>query len=306
MANEILYAGVADLRTSEALSGEYLLLLADRNALPNHPALLYLGDSAGETSLTKKISQLGLMGYDLLAAVGDGSTVGNTALTDGSASVTLGRYSKSYERSDMARLSDALGMLSPSAFALDAVISTSATLVSLIANITDDFTATVGATGVNLSVANWLEAIATLEIAKVPPPYLSILHGRQTADLRSAVSTAAGGAVQWMPASQDMLRVLGNGYRGNFADVPIFSSSHVPTANAAADRAGGMFGRGAVIWGDSSYPAEGDPNQLIIGGKVLFERDREAKAGTTSYVTHAMLCVSQGIDAAGVSIITDA
>ena len=184
--------------------------------------------------------------------------------------------------------------------------STASTLVSLVANVTDGFTATVGTSGSNLSVANFLAAIQALEVANVQGPYMAILHPQQMGDLRADLAATAGGAVQWMAASQQQINVLGNGYRGQWAGVDLFATTFVPTANAGADRAGGMFGRGAVVWADSSIPGENDSSQLIIGGKILFERDRTAKSGLTAYVTHAYMGVSKGIDAAGVSIITDA
>lgn len=305
MANEILYAGVADLRTAEVLSGEYLMLLAARESLPAHPALVYGGDAAGRGSVVVKVSHLGLNGYDLLSSVGDGAGVTNTALTDGSTTVTIQRYSKSYEQSDLVRLSDQ-GRLAPAAFAQDAVQSASATLVSLVANVTDNFTTTVGTSGSNLTVANFLAAIQGLEVANVQSPYMAILHPQQMGDLRADLAATAGGAVQWMAASQAQINLLGNGYRGQWAGVDLFVTSHVPTANAGADRAGAMFGRGAVVWADSSIPGENDASQLIIGGKVLFERDRTAKSGLTAYVTHAYMGVAKGIDAAGISIVTDA
>lgn len=305
MANEILYAGVADLRTAEALSGEFLYLLAARESLPSHPALVYAGDAQGRGSVVIKVPHVGLGGYDILSAVADGSAVSNSALADGSTTITIGRYSKAYEASDLVRLSDQ-GLLSPTAFASDAVQSVNHTLVSLVANVTDGFSTTVGTSGSNLSVANFLAAIQGLEVANVQGPYMAILHPQQMGDLRADLASTSGGAVQWMPASQEQINLLGNGYRGRWASVDLFSSTFVPTANAGADRAGGMFGRGAVVWADSTIPGENDSSQLIIGGKVLFERDRTARSGLTAYITHAYLGVSEGIDAAGVSIITDA
>jgi hypothetical protein len=306
MANEITYSSISDLRTAEALSAEYLMLLADRNALPNHPALLKIGRGNGLGSSVLKTPELGLMGYDLLTSTGDGSAVANTALTDGSATVTIARYSKSYEPTDLALLTDpSTGFLRPDVFALDAIASQATTLSSLVANVTDDFTATVGSTGVDLTIANFLAAIATLEVAKVVPPYLAILHPVQIGDLRSALSTV-GGAIQWMPASAEQMAMLGNGYRGKFMGVDIFASSYVPTKNSGADRGGAMFGRGAVVWADAAPPPAGDSNQLVIGDALLFERSRTAKSGLTAYVSHAYMGVSLGIDAAGVSIITDA
>lgn len=307
MADEILYAGIADLRTAEALSAEFLFQYAAREALPQHPALFYAGDCKGAGSIVKKIPVVGLLGYDLLAATGDGSSVGNTALTDTSVTVTVGRYSKSYERSDLARLQDALGILRAEMFAMDAIASQAATLVSLIANVADDFTQYVGTTTQNLTAAQFLSGIALLEIGNVAPPYLSILHPRQVGDLREDLAAATAGALQWMNATQRQIELLGNGYRGQFGGVDLFSSSHVPTANAGADRAGSIFGFGGIAWADGSVPDEGDPNQLLIGdGKVLIERARTAKAGLTAWVSHANMGASKGLDAGGISVITDA
>ena len=43
MANEIVYSGIGDLTVAAALSNQVLLMLADRAALPNHPALFDAG-----------------------------------------------------------------------------------------------------------------------------------------------------------------------------------------------------------------------------------------------------------------------
>lgn len=305
MANEILYAGVADLRTAEILSGEYLRLLAARESLPQHPALVYAGDAAGSGSVVVKVPHLGLDGYDLPASVADGAAIANTALSDGSTAVTVARYSKAYEISDLARLSDR-GLLSPQAFAQDAVVSSAALLVSLVAPLMSGFSNSVGSTGVNLAIADFFAAIGQLEVSNVPGPYLAVLHPQQVSDLRAAIAASSAGAIQWLPESAEQIRLLGNGFRGTFGGVQIFSTTYVPTVAGGADRGGGMFGKGAVLWADASIPASNSSEELIIGGKVLFERERDAKSGLTQYVTHRYVGVAEGIDAAGVQIATDA
>lgn len=310
MANEILYAGIADLRTVEVVGEEWMLLIQDRNALPNHPALKYVGDIAGRGSSTIKVPHIGLMAYDLLAATADGASVANTALTDGSSTVAVARYSKSYEASDLAMLTDGQGLINPQMFAMDAMASGAMTLTDLIANVTDGFATTAGSTGVDLSLTNFLTAIGLLEVnsggAIAPGGVMAVLHGQQVADLRQSFAASTGGAVQWSQDAQTLLPIRGGGFRGNIYGVDIFASSKVPTANAGADRAGGMFVNGALLWGDGSIPVSSDANQLIIGEKVLFERDRTAKAATTAFVSHRYLGASKGLDLLGVSIITDA
>lgn len=307
MADEIVFSGIGDLTVVESLTNEYILLAADRNALPNHPALMYVGDiGAGARSNTLKVPHIGLMGYNLLASTGDGSAVANTALTDGSSTVAVGRYSKSYEASDLAKIT-AGGFLNASTFAMDAMASGALTLTSLIANLVDNFATVVGTTTVAATIANFLDAIAALEIAKAVGPYIAVLHPVQWGHIRKDITLNSGGAIVFNPASAELMITRGIGYQGNLAGVDIFTSTYVPTANAGADRAGGMFGKGAILWADGSMVNDDPSGQsVVVAGKVLFERDRTAKYGLTAWVSHRYLGVSEGIDGFGVSIITKA
>jgi hypothetical protein len=307
MANEILFSGIGDLTVTEAITNAYLLLLADRMALPQHPALFYAGSiGAAARSNTLKVPHVGLLGYDVpTSATSDGSAVANTALTDGSTTIAVARYSKSYEASDLARIT-AGGLVNEQAMALDAVATGALVLTNLIANLVDNFATTVGTSGADATFANFLDAITALEVAKVSPPYMCVVHPVQWGDIRKDLAITAGGAVQWMPASAETVAARGIGYQGQLAKVDVFTSTFVPTANAGADRAGGIFGRGALLWADGEVPVEADPNQMNVAGKVLFERVRTGKSGLTAYVSHVYLGASEGIDACGVSIITDA
>jgi hypothetical protein len=306
MANEIVFSGIGDLTIAESLTNAYILLAAERQALQNHPALMYVGDiGVGARSNTIKVSHVGLMGYDLLASTGDGNAVANSALTDGSSTVAVARYSKSYEASDLARIT-AGGLVNIDAMAMDAVLSGALTLTSLIANLVDNFSTTVGTSGVDATAANFLDAITANEIAHTEGPLLAMLHPVQWGDMRKDLAVNTGGALQFMPATADLIAFRGTGFQGTLAGVDVFTSTFVPTANAGADRAGGMFGKGAILWGDGTIPMENDPNQIVIAGKVLFERVRTGKSGLTAYVSHRYLGVVEGIDGFGVSIITDA
>ncbi len=307
MANEIIISGLSDQTTTEVLAGQYLLLLADRNAVPSHPAIKYMGSANGRGSNVIKVPHIGLLGYDLAALTSEGTAVTNTAFTDNSSTLTVVRYSKVYQASDQARMIDANGLLNVDFFAMDAMVTQSSTLLSLIANVTDDFTATQGTSGADATFANFLDCITTLEVAKVIGPFFGLLHPQQWGDIRKDVATASGGAIQWNGGSQAVIDAMkGLGAQGEFCGVSVFTSAHVPTANAAADRAGGIFGPGAVLWADGVIPLEGDPNQVhLAGGKVLFERVRTGASGYTGYVSHIEMAVSLGINACGVSLITD-
>jgi hypothetical protein len=304
VANEILLSGIGDLTVASAISAEYLLLLADRNALPNHPALMYAGSIDGRGSNVIKVPHIGLMGYDSMSQTADGSAVANTALSDGSTTITVVRQSKAYEASDLSRIVSG-DKINPVAFAQDAVQASALRLTDLICDVIDGFSSTAGSTGVDLDTAVVLAAIGAVRVANVPGPYMGVLHGQQWSDFILDAGLAAGGAIQMMGATQDMLILRGDGYQGAYLGVDWFISNRVVTANAGADRAGAIFGRGGVLWGDGTPPLDDSAKQMVIGGKVLFEQSRDAASGLVQYVSHQYVGVSKGLEA-GVSVITDA
>ena len=310
MANEIVISGLGDLTLAEVLSTKFLLLLEDRNALPAHPAIQlgYQGDIAARGSNVIKVPHVGIFGYDILATGTEGSATGNTALSDGSSTLTVVQKDKEYEASDLVRMIDATGLIRQDVFAVDAVVSVGATMLDMVANLVDNFSATVGASGVNATVRNFLDLITTLEVAKVVGPYLFMGHPVQWGDIRADVATASGGAIQWnTEGNANLLNGMkGLGYKGKYLDVDVFTTTRVPTANGGADRAGGMFGAGAIIWADGTIPMESDPNQMVVADKILFERIRSGRAGLTGYASRKFLGFSEGLDAAGASLITDA
>jgi hypothetical protein len=307
VANEVFYSGLGDARLTETLAANIVILLSDQSMIHNHPALTYVGDARGSGSTTRKIAAFGLDGYDLLASVAENASVANTALTDDSYTVTVARYAKQYQHSDLAKMTDSVGHLNPEVLARDAVMSVTSTLTSLIANVVDDFTATVGSTGVNFSVSDFFDAMATLEAANVKGPFLSLLHPVQFGDLKNSLRSETG-PLQLVPASAELMRLRGDSYKGEFLGCDIITSTQVPTANSGADRAGGMWGANAVMWGDSSIEPEPSAD-AVFAGRVMIERERDASAALTKVITNYYLGVIGGtnaLDAAGVSIITDA
>jgi hypothetical protein len=294
------YEDITNLRITEALSAEFLLLLSDRGSLSNHPAIVFAGDAAASGSKTVRLSHIGLMGYDRLASTADGVATTSTDFTNASTNISVGRYAKNYSITDLASATASNGLIDPASLAADAVASYNTTLSDLIAALMGGFTNTVTAT-TTLTVANVLSAISQLEQENAQGPYMMVLHPKQYGDLRSDIATASAGAVQWAESSQQQLIQMGSNYKGKFLGVDVFVSSAVPVTGGT-DYTGAVFARGAVAFADMSV---NEPDAINIGGKVLFERDRTAASGTTAYVSSAFLGVSECIDDAGVTIISD-
>lgn len=308
MANEVLYSGLGDLRLAKILNNEIQLLLADRFSLRNHPSIANFGNIAGRGSSVLSIPQAGLDGYDLMTAVGsETSSASNVALTDASADITIARYALRREISDLANMTDSVG-LNVERLAADMVGGYEMAVTNAICDTIDGFSATAGTSGVDLSVDDFFSALFTLEQANVQTPYVSVLHPVQVTDLQNSIR-AEGGALQYIAATQEMLMAKGQGFAGSFLGVDIFKSSKVPTANAGADRAGAMMGYGAVGMAEGAVrpiAALGGALQFPAGTVIAVEYERSSATALTSITGNAYFGVALLQDAMGVSIITDA
>jgi hypothetical protein len=319
--NEILYAGLANQRQAAALNAAFALLAAERSALPNHPALEagYKLVAPGELTTDVELPFLGMFGYDLMSPVGEGVDVVNTAFSDAVVSVAIGRHAKAYEAGDIARATDGMGVLNLEAMALDAIATKHTSLVSLVANVVDDFSATAGTPGSALTIPQYQSGVYTLDALSMPGPYLAFIAGKQWYDLEAYMTATAGGALQYTQAAQDVIAMNGPGAKGRLLGADVFVSNHAPQKNAGVDVGGGIFAAGGVAWAEGQFANDGSADQLLLGlslpmgtpggyarapGTLMIERDRTARAGLTAWIQAMLVGVSRGRDAHGVSLIT--
>lgn len=311
MANEILYSGLGDLTTAANLASRFHLLLAARDSsFLGHPAIFDAG-FATPGSIVMQVPQLGMLGYDLMASGTEGTAPSNTALTDGSSSITLAIYEKVYQNGDLARMTDAYGFLDTAMFAQDLAVTTAQTLISILAALSTGFsTNVVGSSGVDLTVSDFTDGITLLEVANVAGSLAAVLHPRQWGDMRTNSLTLAG-AVEHRPDVQGLASYAGQSYKGSVFGVDTFVSSRCPDSDAAANENGVIFGSGALLMGKGQFVPEADPNILdlaIPGAPVMarLERDRDGRSGLTSHVMRTVMGVIEGIDGAGCRVRSDA
>ena len=298
------YAALSDLTTAESISGEFLMLLAARDggALLSHPALVYAGAVNGRGSSVITTPHLGLDGYDLFATASDGAEITATDPTFGSTQITVVRKGLRYTPTDLAKLTDATGVINAQRFARSMFVGATETLVSMIAALGGGFSQTAGTSGADMTVQDFLDAKGVLLDNNVNGPLCAILHPRQFTDWTNDLALNGSGSLVYHPAAPDLLAKTGDSYKGNFAGVDIFTTTRVPASGG--NRQGMMFGRGAIVWADGSAPMDDAANQVMLG-RLLFERERHAAFGTTDWVGQLYLGVAEGIDLAGVGIITD-
>lgn len=267
------------------------------------PGLCYQEDLTGKNSLTANFARYAAL---TAAAVAENADVSLSALsTDQSGAITasevaigVGLSDKSTITSagyiDLDRVAAACGRALADKIQTDGC----ATFSSV--------TASVGTSGVDLSLADIDEAIYTLANAKAPigndslgnvPPALtrtqSVLHTRQAADLRTALRTANMSFVG--PEQMGILLQSGQrpvGLIGEYLDVTFWQSTKPATANAGADRVGSMFVPAAFGY--------------VFAGAPRTEFERDASARTTEAIVTGLYAFGIVVNDYAVKIVTDA
>lgn len=105
---------------------------------------------------------------------------------------------------------------------------------------------TVGATTVDLSIANFVEGIAKMRTSKVRGRYVSVLDDQQAFDLTAAIAASTGAVWGGGNVDQSILNARSDGFVGTLMDVPIYMTNLTDTANAGADVVGIMMADGSM------------------------------------------------------------
>lgn len=292
MPGEVLVSNISDITTVETVTAEYLLLVADRRALPNHPALYYAGAIDSRMSNVIKVPHLGLMGYDTASQNSETGQATNTALADASSTITVVRNTFARSAGDLARIIRG-GVINPTVMAQDALMVHANRMTQLICDIIDGYTLTGGTTTEDLDTADVLAALGTAEVGNLTGPFMGVLHGQQWADLALDLGLSVGGSIQYAPAVPEMIQLRGESFKGSFLGVDFFVSNRVNSNGT--DRLGAIFGPGAVVWADGTPVIDDPTEQMLIGQKIMFERDRDKRAGVTGWVSSCYHGFSIGI-----------
>ncbi len=225
------------------------------------------------------------------AALTEGTEVANTALTSTSVTITAAEIGIMATITDVLEVSDIPAAHGARLRQLGRSLGDK--LDVDICALFDGFSTAVGATTVNITLANLLDAIYNLEVndAAGLGSIVGVLHPRQTADLRTELE--ADQAVIYTGKSDASISKSMNGYFGSWFGIDLFSSTNVPLANTSADRAGGIFVRDYALGMATKWAAKVETMRWApIRGVVL--------------VATAMYGVGEVEDSAGVEAVTDA
>lgn len=298
MAN-VLYPDIAgDARAAESISGTFLELWGGPTALPKHPALVYGGSITGLNTKVITVPHMRTEG-NAFATTAEGTDLTDSALTTGSSDVTVARAGISYMLGDLMRTTDRSKIYDAIAQGLFSGY-TRALLLQII-NIIDGFTLTQTATS-TLTAEDFLAAKAKL--GAVPGSRLAVLHSKSFGELERDIGLNAGGGHVFNPATQEMINKVGSGFVGSWAGVEIFVTDDV--ISSGGDRKNAILAPGAICWADGEPVSDGLPTQMMVGGKVLVDLERQGGKFQSRLIANGLLGSAMGIDARGVTLNSDA
>ncbi len=302
MANEVIY-DATNLRATEVLNSMVWDLLYDGTDLRS--ICIKVADLGGSGSSVSKTAQVNL-GTPMSAANPDEVTpAGNSALPVDNLSLTVAQQIISYELSDLMQVTQGAGNVGMDTLARAVAEAYIIRFTELACVAGSGFTNTVGTTTVDLTMDDFYAAIFQLEQTANNIPFSCVLYGTQWTDLQESLRSE-GGAVQFMAATAAALEAKGQGFKGSFLGVDVWTSDMIVTANAGADSAGFMMSGGGVAYVEAS--ARGImPGATMAPAQspVYAEFDRVADPGLSKIIAHAFVGVGISEDDKGVAIITD-
>lgn len=252
------------------------------------PALLDFYDLSGEASKAVKIPKADKF---TAAAVAEGTELANTPLTSTSVTITTSEIGIMATVTDVLEVSDIPAAHGARLKQLGRSLGDKLDID--IAALFSGFSTAVGATTVNIALTDILDAIYNLEVndAAGLGSIVGVLHPRQTADFRTEFE--ADTASIYTGEGTGKIGKASAGYFGSWFGVDIFQTTNVPTANAAADRAGAFFIRDYALGLAQKWSAKVEVMRWPpIRGFVI--------------VATAMYGVGEIEDSAGVAATTDA
>jgi len=298
----ITYASLNNVTVASTLAAELQLALGDRASLMNHPAIAYVGDVGNSGSSAKKVGIVST-GLDAMAAVADGSPVESIALTNTSQTITVARQALYRGVTDLAGQTWASVGELVSYCAEDMVGAAQLRMQTLITTAGSAFTNSVGTSGAALTVANIFSAIGVLEAQSCPGPFLAVVSPKQLTDFQSSLRSETG-ALQWIPATAELLVIKGQGYAGNYLGIDFFVSSKCVTSGA--DKLGFIISYGAIGYADGTpAPIMGSGGVIYpMGTKMYVEMGRTPESALTKVVGNYYVGVAELQDLMGVQLTT--
>ena len=226
------------------------------------------------------------------AAIADGVDMSNTPYSPTSVNLTVGEVGLLLTLTDLARFSSLQEMAE---YGREAGEALAEKMLTDITALFSGFSTSVGSSGNDLTEQQFRDGKTNLYTNRIKGPYVAVLYTEQINNLETSIGSsisAAGTTGSTARAETNDLSAGPSLDYGTIFGVRTIISTTIPTANAGADSAGGMFGSNRAIGMVEKWASRAE-----------FERDISLRAEEIA-VTGAY-AVGELDDLAGVAIITD-
>lgn len=286
MANETTTTTLAESTYSAVIEEEALMYLEAVSVLM---PLCRRKDISGEKSMSAKFH---IEGSFTAASKAETGSYSNQAYTTSSVTITASEVGVQFTVTDPAELSsyqDSVDMARRAGEAL--TLQFDQTVAGLFTALNGG--TAVGTSGSDLTVANFLQAKATVRLnnAHRLGEVVCVLHEQQISDLENNLISLTGTVLTGKEPSH--LSTDKNGYAGTLFNVPIYGTNNCPLVNSNADRAGAMFVKEQTF-------------AYVVKWDVKHEEDRDISMTATKHVVHWCYGAGELQDKGGVAIVTDA
>ncbi len=226
------------------------------------------------------------------AAIADGVDMANTPYAPDFVNLTVGEIGLLLTLTDLARFSSLQEMQE---YGREAGEALAEKLLTDIVALFSGFSNSVGATGSDLTETQFREAKTQLYTRRIKGPLVAVLYTEQINNLESSIGSTISAAANTGSTARAEANDLSAGPSldyGTIYNVRTIISTTVPTANAGADSAGGMFGGNRAIGLVEKWASRAE-----------FQRDASLRAEEAAVT--AAYAVGELDDNAGVAIVTD-
>lgn len=227
------------------------------------------------------------------------SGISNSAYTTSNYSLTIAKYMRKYQMSDLFGVTG--GIIDPRAVANKLLVGEGLTYTDLLSALYPSITQNVTDSGADLTIDDVFSAMFTLNAANVANgPGMELILDLSPVHFNNFQTSLRSetGAVQFRADTQEMLMAKSLGYKGNWNGISIYQSDSKSSANSNADAVSCLFTRGAFKYtaGDASRMAAADmiaPGNLLLSTpRVVLELERDATNGLSSVIGHMFPAVA--------------
>lgn len=304
MANELSFANLeTDAGLAHYLAGEIRAKLAERTDIRS--TLDFIPFRAGMGSETLKVTQYNPAFTFAAASTEISGGASNSSIGSGNFQLVAARRVLKFTISDLWKIVAPTGSLDLDLLAMVINEAAGLTVADMITTIFDDIATAVGSTTADMSIDYLYDGQFQLNLERASGPYFCVLKPKAFNELQASIRGETG-AIQYVPATAEMLVAKGPGYKGSINGIEVWDHNSVDTDGGGTYYHNAMYARGAFAY--TEMPVDSVTSQLppqvfrIDAGNVLIVHEYDADNGITEVIGSYFPAVVEAEDLRAVEI----